>query len=92
MPITYLKIKKSKADYAHVRADISNHREQEIENEERRERLRRILESRKANDQEKVQSAAATQWYTSLLGWVHWVMTWCQPYVIHVKRLLRVHT
>ena len=42
-------------------ADISNHRGQNIENEERRERLRRILESRKAksvNDQEKVQSAA----------------------------------
>ena len=36
-------------------------KERKIENEERRERLRRILESRKAksvNDQEKVQSAA----------------------------------
>ena len=42
-------------------ADISNHRGQKIENEERRERLRRILESRKAksaNDQENVQSPA----------------------------------
>ena len=38
-----------------------NHEETKIENEERRERLRRVLESRKAksaNDQEKVQSAA----------------------------------
>ena len=38
-----------------------NHEGQMIENEEQRERLRRILESRKAkaaNDQEKVQSAA----------------------------------
>ena len=37
---------------------------QMIENEERRERLRRILESRKAkaaNDQEKVQSAATNE-------------------------------
>ena len=60
MPKTYLKIAKSKAEDAHVQADISNHRGQNIENEERRERLRRILESRKAksvNDQEKVQSA-----------------------------------
>ena len=42
-------------------ANIGNHTGQVIENEERRERLRRILESRKAkaaNDQEKVQSAA----------------------------------
>lgn len=23
---------------------------------------------------------------------IHKYMTWCQPYVIHVKRLLRVHT
>ena len=64
MPKTYLKIRKSKAEDAHVQADISNHRGQNIENEERRERLRRILESRKAksaNDQEKVQSAAATK-------------------------------
>ena len=39
----------------------ANHAGQMIENEERSERLRRILESRKAkaaNDQEKVQSAA----------------------------------
>ena len=36
--------------------------------------------------------ALFSQWYKSLLGWVHWVMTWCQAYVIHVKRLLRVHT
>ena len=39
----------------------TNHAGQMIENEERSERLRRILESRKAkaaNDQEKVQSAA----------------------------------
>jgi hypothetical protein len=44
-----------------LQADIGNHTGQMIENEERRERLRRILESRKAksaNDQEKVQSAA----------------------------------
>ena len=41
--------------------DNGNHEGQMIENEEQRERLRRILESRKAkaaNDQEKEQSAA----------------------------------
>ena len=44
-----------------TQADIGNRNGQMVENEERRERLRRILESRKAkaaNDQEKVQSAA----------------------------------
>ena len=44
-----------------LQADIGNHTGQMIENDERRERLRRILESRKAkaaNDQEKIQSAA----------------------------------
>ena len=61
MPKKYLKMKCFKAGEAHCEADISNYRGQKIENEERRERLRRILESRKAkaaNDQEKVQSAA----------------------------------
>ena len=63
MPKRYLKMKGFKAG-GPCEADISNHRGQNIENEERRERLRRILESRKAksaNDQEKVQSAAATK-------------------------------
>ena len=44
-----------------VQAAMRNHKEQKIANEERREKLRRILESRKAksaNDQEKVQSVA----------------------------------
>ena len=44
-----------------TQADIANHERQIFENEEQKERLRRILESRKAkaaNDQEKVQSAA----------------------------------
>ena len=61
MPKKYLKMKCFKAGEAHCEADISNYRGQKIENEERRERLRRILESRKAkaaNDQEKEQSAA----------------------------------
>ena len=61
MPKKYLKVKCFKAGEAHCEADISNHRGQKIENEERRERLRRILESRKAksaNDQENVQSPA----------------------------------
>ena len=45
-----------------IQADIGNHTGQMVENEERRERLRRILESRKAkaaNDQEKEQSESA---------------------------------
>ena len=61
MPKKYLKMKCFKAGEAHCEADISNYRGQKIENEERRERLRRILESRKAksaNDQENVQSPA----------------------------------
>ena len=44
-----------------LQAAMRNHKEQKIANEERREKLRRILESRKAksaNDQEKVQSVA----------------------------------
>ena len=64
MPKKYLKMKCFKAGEAHCEADISNYRGQKIENEERRERLRRILESRKAkaaNDQEKVQSAATNE-------------------------------
>ena len=53
--------KARKAGKARCQADINNHQGQKIENEEQRDRLRRILESRKAmsvNDQEKVQSAA----------------------------------
>ena len=45
-----------------IQADIGNRNGQMVENEERRERLRRILESRKAkaaNDQEKEQSESA---------------------------------
>ena len=45
-----------------TQADIGNRNGQMVENEERRERLRRILESRKAkaaNDQEKEQSESA---------------------------------
>ena len=47
--------------YVHDNHAVRNNEETKIENEERRERLRRVLESRKAksaNDQEKVQSAA----------------------------------
>ena len=47
--------------YTVCQATIRNHKETKIENEERLDRLRRVLESRKAksaNDQEKVQSAA----------------------------------
>ena len=47
-----------------LQAAMRNHKEQKIANEERREKLRRILESRKAkaaNDQEKVQSAATNE-------------------------------
>ena len=55
---------KSRSKYTSAKllsADNGNHEGQIIENEERKERLRRVLESRKAksaNDQEKVQSAA----------------------------------
>ena len=55
---------KSRSKYTSAKllpADNGNHEGQRIENEEQRERLRRILESRKAkaaNDQEKEQSAA----------------------------------
>ena len=44
-----------------VQAAMRNHKEQKIAKEERKEKLRRILESRKAksaNDQENVQSPA----------------------------------
>ena len=44
-----------------VKASNRNHRETKIEYEERTERLRQVLESRRArsaNDKEKVQSAA----------------------------------
>ena len=61
MPRKVGKMKCYKAGKARCQADINNHQGQKIENEEQRDRLRRILESRKAmsvNDQEKVQSAA----------------------------------
>ena len=47
--------------YVHDNHAVRNNEETKIENEERRERLRRVLESRKAksaNDQEIVQSVA----------------------------------
>ena len=59
MPRKYPRAKKS--NIQGFQAENGNHEGQMIENEEQRERLRRILESRKAkaaNDQEKVQSAA----------------------------------
>ena len=54
---TIMKVKANKL----AQAERWNREERKTANEERKERLRRILESRKAksaNDQEKVQSAA----------------------------------